>query len=264
MAWRSASYAGGMATARLDHEVTGPDDAPVVVLAGALGTTHAMWTAQVDALADRYRVLAIDQRTHGHDLPGPYTIADLGGDVLALLDELGVDQASYVGISVGGMVGLWLAQNAPDRWHRVALMCAAAQPVGGAQMWTDRAAAVRADGTAAIADATMDRWFTPEYAETHAEQVAAIRKQLVAASSEGYAGCCEAIRDMDLREGLAGITAPTLLIAADGDQSIPAEHVLRVAETIPGARFEVIENAAHLIAVSHADQVNALLLEHLG
>jgi 3-oxoadipate enol-lactonase len=249
---------------RLNHELTGPDDAPVVVLAGALGATHAMWTAQVDALSSRFRVLAIDQRTHGDEIPGPFTIADLGGDVLALLDELGVGQASYAGISLGGMVGLWLAQNAPDRFHRFVLMCASAQPVGGEQMWTDRAATVRAEGTAAIAEATMERWFKPEYAAAHPELVATTKQQLLDATSEGYAGCCEAIRDMDLRDGLTGITAPVLLIAADGDASIPAEHVLAVAEAIPGARFEVIENAAHLIAVTHPDQVNQLLLDHLA
>src|SRR6266545_1093475 len=115
--------------ARLSHTQTGPDDAPVLVLAGAHGSSEAP--------------------------PGPYTMADLGGDVVALLDELGVEQASYIGISLGGMVGLWLAQNAPDRWHRFVLMGAAAEPVGGPQPWTERADQVRADGTAAIADATI-------------------------------------------------------------------------------------------------------------
>src|SRR6266508_3581489 len=248
---------------RLNHELTGPDDAPVVVLAGALGATHAMWTAQVDALSSRFRVLAIDQRTHGDEIPGPFTIADLGGDVVALLDELGVEQASYIGISLGGMVGLWLAQNAPDRWHRFVLMCAAAEPIGGPQPWTERAAQVRADGTAAIADATIGRWFKHEYAEAHAEQVASIKQQILDTSDEGYASCCEAIGAMDLRDGLAGVTAPTLLLAAEEDSSIPAEHVLALAQAIPGARFEVIDGAAHLIAVSHADQVNQLLLDHL-
>jgi len=251
--------------ARLSHTQTGPDDAPVLVLAGALGSAHAMWQAQVDALSDRFRVIALDHRGHGSSEapPGPYTMADLGGDVVALLDELGVEQASYIGISLGGMVGLWLAQNAPDRWHRFVLMCAAAEPIGGPQPWTERADQVRADGTAAIADATIGRWFKHEYAEAHAEQVASIKQQILDTSDEGYASCCEAIGAMDLRDGLAGVTAPTLLLAAEEDSSIPAEHVLALAQAIPGARFEVIDGAAHLIAVSHADQVNQLLLDHL-
>jgi 3-oxoadipate enol-lactonase len=251
-------------SARLNHELTGPRDAPVVVLGGALGSAHAMWKAQAEALSERFRVLAYDHRGHaGSDVPpGPYEMADLGGDVLGLLDELGVERASYAGISLGGMVGLWLAEIAPERWHRFVLMCAAAEPAGGRQMWTDRAAQVRADGTAAIADATIGRWFKQDHPDS--DTVAALRQQLLDTPDEGYAACCEAIGAMDLRGGLAEITAPVLMVASDGDQSVPAEKVLEVAKAIPGARFEVIEDAAHLIAVTHADQVNALLLDHLA
>ena len=255
-----------MAAAHLNRQLTGPEDAPVVVLGSSLGTTHAMWASQVDVLSEQFRVLAFDHRGHGgSDIPpGPYSMADLGGDVVALLDELGIDQASYAGISLGGMVGLWLAENAPERWHRFVLMGPAAEPAGGQQMWIDRAAQVRDGGTATVADATIGRWFKPSYAEEHADQIASIKQQLLDTPAEGYAACCEAIGAMDLRDGLADITAPTLLIAADSDQSVPAENVLAVAKSIPGSRFEGIEDAAHLIAVSHSDQINQLLLDHLG
>jgi 3-oxoadipate enol-lactonase len=169
-----------------------------------------------------------------------------------------------VGISLGGMVGLWLAANAPDRIERLVVMCAAAVSPVGPKPWDERAAQVRENGTAAVAEATLSRWFLPSYTDQRTDRFAQIERDLMDTPAEGYAACCEAIRDMDLSEGLAGITAPALVLAADSDQSIPAEHVLRVAGQIPGARFEVIEAAAHLIVVSHADRVNGLLLDHLA
>ena len=248
----------------LAHDVVGPQDAPVVMLGGALGSARAMWRAQVEALSERFRVVAFDHRGHGgSEVPdGPYTMAELGADVIGLLDELGVAQASYAGISLGGMVGLWLAENAPDRFGRFVLLCAEAVPGAGPQAGHERAALVRAEGTAAIADAAIGRWFRPDFADT--ETVEAIRQQILDTPDEGYAGCIEALAEMDLRPGLAGITAPVLMIGAGHDESVPAQNVLATAQQIPGARFELIEDAAHLVAVSHADQVDRLIVEHLG
>jgi 3-oxoadipate enol-lactonase len=250
----------------LHHQLTGPEDAPVVVFGSALGTTHALWEAQVAAFSERFRVLAFDHRGHGKSdvPPGPYSMDDLGGDVVGLLDSLGIEQASYVGISLGGAVGVWLAENAPERFHRFALLCPPAYPVAGPQVWLDRAAQVRSEGTESVADATINRWFLPEWAAEHPDVVASIRQQLVDTPDEGYAACCEALSATDLRDGLGSITAPVLMVAAQSDSSVPAEVVLPVAKAIDGARFEVIENAAHLIVVSHAEQVNHLLLDHLA
>jgi 3-oxoadipate enol-lactonase len=250
---------------RLNHHLTGPDDAPVVLLGPSLGTTHQLWSAQVELLSGQFRVVAFDHRGHGGSEvpPGPYSIEDLGGDVVELLDELGVEQASYVGISLGGAVGLWLAENAGDRFHRFVLMCPPAYPAAGAQMWIDRAAKVRSEGTQAIVEVTLGRWFLPEFMESHPDEVAAIRQQLLDTPDEGYASCCEALAALELRDGLGGISAPVLLITADSDTSIPPETVLPLAEEIPGARLEVIEHAAHLVNVSHPDQINSLLLAHL-
>jgi 3-oxoadipate enol-lactonase len=250
---------------RLNHQVTGPEDAPAVVLGPALGTTLDLWAAQVERLSERFRVVAFDHRGHGGSEvpPGPYSIDDLGRDVIELLDELGLEQASYVGISLGAAVGLWLAENAGDRFHRFVLMCPPSYPAGGAEVWTDRAAQVREAGTEAVADATLDRWFLPGWAEAHPDVVAGIRQQLVDTPAEGYAACCEALSVMDLRDGLENISAPVLLLTGDSDKSVPAETVLPLAAAIPGVRFEVLDEAAHLVTVSHADRVNSLLLEHL-
>jgi 3-oxoadipate enol-lactonase len=246
---------------RLNYQQTGPEDAPVVLLGSALGATHEMWAPQLDVLAERFRVVAYDHRGHGgSEVPtGPYTIEDLGGDVIELLDTLGVDQASYVGISLGGSVGLWLAENAPERFHRFALLCPPAYPAAGAQMWTDRAATVRAEGTQAITEATLGRWFLPDFTD-----IEAIREQLLNAPDEGYAACCEALGSMDLRDKLADITAPVLLVTAEQDPSVPPETVIPLASAIPGAHLEIIENAAHLVTYSHPEIINPLLLAHLS
>ncbi len=246
---------------RLNYQQTGPEDAPVVLLGSSLGATHEMWAPQLDLLAERFRVVAFDHRGHGGSEvpPGPYTIEDLGGDVIELLDTLGVDQASYVGISLGGAVGLWLAENAPERFHRFALLCPPAYPAAGAQMWTDRAATVRAEGTQAITEATLGRWFLPDFTD-----IEPLRQQLLDTPDEGYAACCEALGSMDLRDKLADITAPVLLVTAEQDASIPPETVIPLASAIPGAHLEIIENAAHLVTYSHPEIINPLLLAHLS
>jgi 3-oxoadipate enol-lactonase len=250
---------------RLDYQVSGPEKAPVVLLGSSLGATKAMWAPQVDVLAERFRVVAFDHRGHGgSEVPaGPYAIEDLGGDVVELLNELLVEQAAYVGISLGGAVGLWLAQNAPDRFSRFALLCPPAYPAAGAQMWTDRAAQVRAEGTQAITEATLARWFLPAYADAHADEVDRVRQQLLNTPAEGYAASCEALGAMDLRDRLGDITAPVLLITAEEDASVPPETVVPLASQIPGAHLEIVPDAAHLVTYSHPEQINRLLLAHL-
>jgi 3-oxoadipate enol-lactonase len=247
---------------RLNYVETGPADAPVVLLGSSLGANQAMWAPQVDVLAKRHRVVAFDHRGHGgSEVPdGPYTIDDLGGDVLELLDTLEVEQASYVGISLGGAVGLWLAQNAPDRFHRFAVICPPSNPAAAPQTWIDRAAQVRADGVQAIAEATLGRWFLPDFTE----DLEPVRRMLLDCPAEGYAACCEALSTTNLLPGLATITAPVLVVTADSDTSIPPETVVPLASEIPGAHLEVIENAAHLVTYSHPDVINPLLLAHLG
>ena len=245
---------------RLNYVETGSADAPVVLLGSSLGADQGMWAPQVEVLAKRFRVIAFDHRGHGgSDVPdGPYTIEDLGGDVVELLDKLEVEQASYVGISLGGAVGLWLAQNAPDRFHRFVAICPPSNLAANPQPWTERAAQVRADGTQAIVEATLGRWFLPEFKDTEP-----IRDMLLNCPAEGYAACCEALSNLDLLPGLSTITAPVLLITTDSDTSVPPETVVPLASQIPGAHLEVIENAAHLVTYSHPEVINPLLLTHL-
>ncbi|EHN10205.1 Beta-ketoadipate enol-lactone hydrolase [Patulibacter medicamentivorans] len=248
----------------LHHQVTGPPEAPVIVLSNSLGTDTRLWDLQVDALSERLRVVRYDHRGHGRSpVPrGPYALQDLSRDVLRLLDHLGVARASLCGVSLGGMVGIWLGAYAPERIERLVLCCTSAHlPPGDA--WVERARAVRAAGsTAVVADAVLARWLTADGLDEDPVRAAALRSMLVATPAEGYAGCCEAISRLDLRDALGRIVAPTLAIAGADDPATPPEHLRAIANGILGARLEVLEGAAHLANLERPDALTALVLEH--
>jgi 3-oxoadipate enol-lactonase len=251
--------------ASLHHVEAGRADAPVVVLSPSLGTTVAMWGPQVPPLADRFRVVAVDHRGHGGSevVPGSATVDDLGGDVLALLDGLRIDRVSWAGVSLGGMVGMWLAAHAPERVERLALVCTAAY-LPPARAWRERAATVRRDrGTAGIADAVIGRWFTAAFARREPVIAAAHRAMLLGTPAEGYAACCEAIAGMDLRPDLPAVTAPTLVIAGADDPATPPAYADEIAGAIPTARVAVVPEGAHLASVEQPDLVTKLLMDHL-
>jgi 3-oxoadipate enol-lactonase len=251
----------------LNSEDGGPRDAPVLLLAGSLGTTLRMWDPQADALRDDHglRVVAYDQLGHGGSPvpPGPYSIARLGEAALALMDHLGVARASFAGVSIGGMVGQWLAANAPDRIERLVLICTSAH-LGAPEPWHERAATVREAGTVdVIADMVVGRWLTPAFAEAHPEARATLRAMLAAQPPEGYAACCEALADLDERAGAAAIKASTLVIGGAQDAAIPPEHQERLAASIAGARLEILDPGAHVVTVERADLVTDLIADHL-
>jgi len=242
----------------------GPTDAPVLVLSPSLGSTLGMWDPQVAALAERFRVIRYDPRGHGRSPvpPGPYEISDFADDVVRLLDRQGVDRAHYCGLSMGGMVGISLAADHPDRVHRLVLCCTTAQ-FPSPQPWVERAATVRANGTAAIAGAVVERWLTPGFAASHPAVVARLRSMIEQTDDEGYAACCGAIERMDLRSALPRITAPTLVVAGEQDPAAPPELLQGIATAIPGARLEVLSPAAHLANIEQAEPLTRLLLGHL-
>jgi len=251
-------------SAELHHRLEGPADAPVVVLSNSLGTSLEMWESQLPALAERFRVLRYDQRGHGASPAprGPYTVAELAGDALALLDRLGLGRVSWCGTSLGAMTGMWLAVNEPERIDRLALCCTSAH-VGPPEMWAERAATVRSEGMEAILDAQLDRWFTPEFRASGAEALERTRRGLVTAAPEGYASCCEAIAQFDMRAQLGSIRARTLVIVGGDDQATPPDHGRLIADSIDSARFVLVDGARHLAGVERPGPVNQALLEHL-
>ena len=247
------------------HAAQGPTDAPVLVLAGSLGSTHRMWDPVVPALAEHLRVVTYDARGHGlSPAPtGPYAIDDLADDLVLLLDTLGVARAHLGGLSLGGMTAMRLAARTPGRVGSLTVLCTSAR-LGPAQGWLDRAATVRAGGAAPVAPAIVERWLTPAAAQQDPALVAALVAMVSSSSAHGYAACCEAIAEMDLRPDLASITAPTLAIAGGQDPATPPEHLRLIAEGIEGARLEVLSPAAHLAVHEQPAAVARLVLDHVA
>jgi 3-oxoadipate enol-lactonase len=248
----------------LHHEVIGPEDGPVLLLGGSLGTTLRMWDRQLP-LAEHLRLVRFDHRGHGSSPipPGPYELGDLGRDVLELLDTLSVERAHFGGVSLGGMVGMWLGANTPERIDRLVLMCTTPH-MPPPEMWQERALAVLGAGSVApIADTVIERWLTPMFAGQQPEVRASLRAMLASSPPDGYAACCGAIERMDLRDALSGIQAPTLVVSGDQDLATPPEQQALIARAIPGARHEIVAPAAHLAAVEQPESINRLILEHL-
>jgi 3-oxoadipate enol-lactonase len=252
-----------MTAVDVPFRIDGPADAPVIVLSNSIGSTSAMWDPQTPALSEAFRVVRYETRGHaGAPVPdGPYSIADLGGDVIALLDRLGVERAHFAGVSLGGMTGMWLGVNAPDRIDRLVLLCTSAMLARDVD-WPARAALVREQGTGAIAQATVERWFTPGYIDANPEVAVRWRALIADTPAEGYAGCAEAIGTMDQEEAIRAVRAPTLVIAGTEDPATPPPHGELIAERIPGARLELV-NGAHLSNYERAEDVTRLLLAHL-
>jgi 3-oxoadipate enol-lactonase len=250
---------------RLAASLDGPRGAPVLVLGNSLGTTRELWDPQVPALGEGFRLLRYEHRGHGGSPApaGPYAIADLAADVLRLLDDFGIGRASYFGISLGGMIGMWLAAHAPERIDVLGLCCTSAY-LPPAQGWADRAAQVRRDGMASLSAQVAGRWFTPAFRGREPAVPAAFVAALDSVDPEGYAGCCEAIAAMDQRAAIPAITAPTLVIAGEQDPATPPWHGAVIARSIRNSRLAVIRGAAHLANVSAAGEVTAAFRAHLA
>lgn len=241
--------------------VSGRPDAPAVVLSNSLGSTHRMWDHQVEALAKHFRLIRYDTRGHGASpVPaGPYSIDDLADDVVALLDRLGVPRAHVVGLSLGGMTAMRLAARNPGRVDRLAVLCTAAHLPPRAA-WLERAAAVREQGAASMAETVVQRWFTRHYDG----DLGYWQSMIAATPAVGYAACCAAIAELDLRDELSSISAPTLAIAGADDPATPPAKLQEIVAAMTDSRLVVLEHAAHLANVEQSDAVTRALLEHLN
>ncbi|WP_426118122.1 3-oxoadipate enol-lactonase [Pseudomonas sp. DSP3-2-2] len=250
----------------LHYQLDGPQGAPLLVLSNSLGTDLHMWDAQIPTFIEHFRVLRYDTRGHGQSLvtEGPYSIEQNGRDVLALLDALQLEQVSFCGLSMGGLIGQWLAINAPDRLKRVVL-CNTAAKIGSPEIWNPRIETVLRDGVAAmqaLREATIARWFTPGFVAAQPQQVEALVNMLGQTSPQGYAANCVAVRDADFRAQLGSISLPVLVVSGAQDPVTTPDDGRYLVEHIADAQYAEF-HAAHLSSVEAAAAFNERVLAFL-
>lgn len=249
------------------HYRTDGTDGPWVVLAHALGVDHQLWDSIAQRLASRHRVLRYDARGHGKTSAphGAYTLFQLADDVAGLLDALSIEQAHFVGLSMGGMVGQVLGVRHPHRLLSLTLCDTVSYtPVSAHAMWDERIGQVEAHGMSGIVEATIQRWLTTPFREAHPDIVERIRSLLRTTPPHGYVGTCLAIKALDTRSSLARIACPTLVITGEQDTGAPVEAAREIASHIPDARLKVISDAAHLAPIEQEEAFLADLDEFFG
>jgi 3-oxoadipate enol-lactonase len=248
---------------RLHYELSGTPDNPVLVLSNSLGADLSMWFPQVAELSRHFHLLRYDTRGHGGSSTpsGPYSIAQLANDLLDLLDHLDIERASICGISMGGMVSLWMGIHAADRVDRLILANTAAH-IGTLESWNTRIATVEAQGLEPVVPAILERWYTPAFRTASPEVVEHTRAMIAATSVPGYVACCAAVRDADFRHEANAVHAPALVLSGAYDQvTTPADgHFLQ--SQMAHANYRQL-TAAHLSNQEAAEQFNAAVLHFL-
>ena len=251
-------------THQVHYRIDGTEGKPWLTFCNSLGTNMHMWDQQVEALAPHFRILRYDRRGHGQSgvLPGEYTIADLGKDVLALWDALGIEQSHFCGLSIGSMTGMWLGINASSRLNKLTLCCIGTIIVLEDD-WETRIQAVQDLGLPAMVDDTMERWFSEAFHAASPETIEKIRETYVATPLEGFVGCMHALRQADFSSEIGNITVPTLVIAGKNDPVCEVPDMQKMADTIKQGSLAVLEGK-HLCNLESADAFNAALLAFLN
>ncbi len=248
---------------RLHYQVSGCADAPILVLLNSLGSDMHMWDRALPEFEGRFRVLRSDTRGHGRSevAAEAFTIEQLGRDVLKLMDEVKAEKASICGVSLGGLVGLWLGIYAPDRVERLILANTAAK-IGTKEIWEQRIETLNATGIAALATATLERWFTTDYRSKHPEEMERIRQMIAATDPQGYTACCVVLRDADLREDAVQVKAGSLVITGTHDPATPPAEGRTLHAAIHHSSYVEL-NASHMSAWECADGFADAVVEHL-
>jgi 3-oxoadipate enol-lactonase len=249
----------------LSWDAEGDPEAPAIVFAHALGSDRSIWEHQAGALKASHRVVRIDLRAHGASPapPGPYSIEDIAMDVLRVADGAGIRRFRYCGVSLGGLVGLWLAAHHPDR---ISALVAAntASKIGTAEGWRERAIAVAGKGLAPLADGIPARWVSPDFAAKDPERLERLRRAFVSTNPEGYLACCHALGHADVTPMLSSIRAPTLVVGGRLDVSTPVSDAESLHSRIEGSLLVVLENAAHLSNLDQAELFTAAVAQFLA
>jgi 3-oxoadipate enol-lactonase len=248
---------------RIHYELDGSADAPTLVLSNSLGTNLSLWDSQFPIFSQRFRVLRYDSRGHGQTsaTQGEYSVEILGRDVLQLLDALNLEQINFCGLSIGGMIGMWLAVNAPERLEKLVLSNTAPK-IGQLDTWNERIRAVRKGGTKAVAQQVVERWFTPGFRLSHPDEIRKTCNMIETTSTDGYVGSCAAVRDFDFWKKVGTIHLQTLVIAGTHDASVPTPDAQKLARQISAAHYIELA-AAHISNVEAAsrftDEVSSFL-----
>ena len=247
----------------LRYQLQGPENAPVVALSNSLGTDLSMWEPQAAVLSREFRVLRYDMRGQGESsvLKGDAAIDIVAQDFIALIDVLGLRQVSFCGLSMGGMIGMWLGIHAHDRLNALVL-CNTAARIGTKEMWNARIARVREGGMRSVSESVIQRWFTPEFRVGHPQTVEAARNMLEASPVEGYVSCCTAIRDMDQADAISKIRARTLVVGGTMDAVTPPNDARFLVDRISGSRLVEL-NAAHLSNVERPEEFTSAVNDFL-
>ena len=247
----------------LHFELSGDPSRTCLVLSSSFGSNLHMWDPQAQAFEQHFHLLRYDMRGHGRSstAKAPYSIADLAGDVLAILDSLMISQAHFCGLSIGGAIGQWLGACAPDRLHKLVL-CNTASKLGTPEMWNARIAKIEGEGMSSIAEATLARWFTSSFLASGNPVIASMRHMLEANNVAGYATTCAAIRDMDLRQVVKAIKAPTLILAGEFDPVTTVQDAVCLQTFISGAALVTIP-AAHISNIEAPEIFTAEILRFL-
>lgn len=248
----------------LHHAVRGDTSKPALVFSNSLGTDFRIWDAVAERLSNDYRLIFYDKRGHGlsEATPAPYSMTDHVEDLTALLDHLDVEHTAVVGLSVGGMIAQGLAARHPGRVAALVL-CDTAHKIGTDDIWNERIETVTTKGIAAMADAIMQRWFTPAYRSPDNPDFVGYTAMLTRTTVDGYAGTSAALRDCDLTESTRALTLPTLLICGDQDGSTPPELMRTTADLIEGSQFEVVADAGHLPCIEQPEKTANLIATFL-
>jgi 3-oxoadipate enol-lactonase len=246
---------------RFNYRIDG--EGPPLILSNSLGTNLSMWDAQMPVLTKRFKVVRYDKRGHGQTELSkiPFGFDRLGRDVVALMDSLKIPRACYCGLSMGGMTGMWLGANAPERFEKL-MLCNTSPQMPPPELWNTRIEAATTKGMPALVEAVLGRWFTAGFRERSPELVEPVRQQLLSTPGAGYAAACGAIRDMDHREIVKRIPVPTLVIAGTHDPSTPPEAGRYLAANIPGARYVELD-AAHLSNLEQTAAFNQAAMDFL-
>lgn len=248
----------------LNYATFGDNSNPALIFSNSLGTSYHMWQPQIDALQNEYFILCYDTRGHGKSSAptGPYSLDQLGQDVINLLDHLNIDKAFFCGISMGGLTGQWLAINHPDQFYHL-MLCNTAAKIGDEAAWIERAHLVREQGLKPIAMTAASRWFTADFIDHYSDVVKALSSALAAGSSEGYASCCEALASADTRSQLSDIRTPITVLAGSQDPVTTVADGQYMVEHIPNATLVTID-ASHISNIEQPDAFNQFIQQHLN